>query len=339
MASITICTFNVENLFGRYKVFGYFPGAQFKRKILTPEEIEKEGGFLPGEMYVSKSSFQIFDKDQWRFLTAKALKGNTKKYPDIACLQEIENLRVLRKFNKDYLGKIYPYVLLIDSHDPRLIDIGVLSKHKILDIKTHIDEPYNDRSKHLFSRDCLEATFDVKGTSLTLFVNHLKSKYAKEGKQRRDADRKRKSQAKRVAELVRKRFKGSSFSEKAFAVVGDFNDTPDSDFLKPIVRDLGLKNVIDRIPDKTKRWTHWWDSKNVVSQIDYILLSPKLAKDSPGTPHIERRGISLIKKYTYLALPGDRKGEKISFQFKRFPEATDKMEASDHCPVFFELKL
>jgi len=109
--------------------------------------------------------------------------------------------------------------------------------------------------------------------------------------------------------------------------------------LKPLVRDLGLKNVIDRIPDKTKKWTHWWDGKNVVSQIDYILLSAKLANDSPGLPYIERRGISLSKKYSYLALPGEKKGEKINFQFDRFPEVTNEIEASDHCPVFFELRL
>ncbi len=230
MVSITLCTFNVENLFGRYKVFGYLPSSQFKKEILTPEELKKGGGFLPGEMYVSKDSFQIFDKDQWRFLTAKALKGNTKNYPDIACLQEIESLRVLRKFNHDYLGKIYPYLVLIDSHDPRLIDIGVLSKHKIIDIGTHIDEPYKDRSGYLFSRDCLEITFDVRGRPLTLFVNHLKSKYAKEGTQKRDADMKRKNQAKMVAELLKKGLREIIFSRRLLLLSGILTIPPIPNF-------------------------------------------------------------------------------------------------------------
>ncbi len=339
MATITICTFNVENLFGRYKVFGYLPGGRFRKEILSPEELEDKGGFLPGEIFAPKNSFQIFDKDQWRILTAKALKGKTLNYPDIACLQEVENMRVLRRFNRDYLGDVYPYALLIDSHDPRLIDIGILSKYRITDVKTHIDEPYSDRSGYLFSRDCLEVTFDINSTPLTLFVTHLKSKYARGRKQKERADKKREAQATRVAELVKDRFKGRSFSNRAFAVVGDFNDTPNSGFLKPLVKDLGLENVIERIPNKTEQWTHWWDSKNIVSQLDYILLSPRLSEDSPGKPYIERRGISSAKRYSYLGTPDDKKGKRIDFRFERFPEVTDEIEASDHCPVFFEMKL
>ncbi len=339
MTTITICTFNVENLFGRYKVFGYMPADQYKKQVLSKDELEEKGGFLPGEIYAPKNSFQIFDKEQWRTLTAKSLKGKTANYPDIACLEEVENIRVLRKFNDDYLGKAYPYVLLIDSHDPRLIDVGVLSKYQITNVKTHIDESYDDKSGYLFSRDCLEVTFDVDGTPLTLFVNHLKSKYGK-GQEKTVADQKRKAQSIRVAEIVKDRFTGSGFADRAFVVMGDFNDTPDSDPLKPLVKDLGLENVIERIADKTKRWTHWWEGKNLVSQIDYILLSPKLANDSPGEPYIERGGISSKRKTSYLAAPGDQKGEKIDFtSFERFPEVTDKIESSDHCSVFMELKL
>lgn len=339
MSSVTICTFNVENLFGRYKVFGYLPADKFKKQIIPPEELGDKGGFLPGEIYAPKNSFQIFDKDQWRLLTAKALKGNTENYPDIACLQEIENLRVLRQFNKDYLGKVYSHVLLIDSHDPRLIDVGVLSKYKITDVRTHIDEPYGDRSRYLFSRDCLEVTFDINGTPLTLFVNHLKSKYADGINQKKEADKKRNTQAIRVAEIVKERFKKGGFSNRAFAIVGDFNDTPDSEPLKALVQDLGLENALERISDKTKRWTYWWKGKNRVSQIDYILLSPRLANDSTNKPYVERRGMSSAKKYSYLTTSDDEKGEKIDLQFERFLEVTDKVEASDHCPVFFKLKL
>jgi hypothetical protein len=48
MGNVTICTFNVENLFVRYKVFGYLAGDKFKRKILAEKELEEHGGFLPG---------------------------------------------------------------------------------------------------------------------------------------------------------------------------------------------------------------------------------------------------------------------------------------------------
>jgi endonuclease/exonuclease/phosphatase family metal-dependent hydrolase len=336
MSSITICTFNVENLFGRYKVFGYLPGDQYKHKVLSPEELDEAGGFLPGEI-ASKDSFDIFTKGDWRTLTAKALKGSTENYPDIACLMEVESMRVLRRFNKDYLDKIYPHTLLVDSHDPRFIDVGVLSKHEIVDVKTHMDEPYKDKSGYLFSRDCLEVTFDIEGTPLTIFVNHLKSKLGKAGDD--TSDKKRLAQATRVAELVKERYKESAFTDRAFAVVGDFNDSPDSEYLKPLVKDLGLENVVKRISDKTNQWTHWWAGKNLVNQIDYILVSSKIANNSTKEPYIEHRGISSAKKNSYFGTSDDNKGEEINFEFERFPEVTDKIEASDHCPVFFEIKL
>jgi endonuclease/exonuclease/phosphatase family metal-dependent hydrolase len=191
---------------------------------------------------------------------------------------------------------------------------------------------YNDQSGYLFSRDCLEVTFDIKGTSLTIFVNHLKSKLGKVGDD--SSDKKRLAQATRVAELVKARFNGNAFSDRAFAVVGDFNDSPDSEYLKPLVKDLGLENVVKRISDKANQWTHWWAGKNLVNQIDYILVSPKLANDSTKEPYIEHRGISSAKKNSYFATPDDAKGEKIDFEFERYPEVTDKIEASDTAQSF-----
>ena len=94
MENVTICSFNVENLFVRYKVFEFLPGDKFKRKVLSPKELEQKGGFLPGQLY--KSSFRLFDKEEWRKLTAKAIMGygdnGGKKFPDIVCLQEVDSM-------------------------------------------------------------------------------------------------------------------------------------------------------------------------------------------------------------------------------------------------------
>lgn len=341
MKKLTICSFNVENLFGRYKAFDYMPGDQYKRKVMTPEELQELGGLHPGELS-AKNSFSVFDKDDWRKVTAKALKGNTDNLPDIACLIEVEDMRVLRKFNRDYLNGSYQHALLIDSHDPRLIDIGILSKHEITDVKTHMDEPYGDASKYLFSRDCVEVTFAVKGgetnSTFTIFANHFKSKLAADDAQSEKANQKRLAQANRVAEIIRERY-GSAYHSAAFAVMGDFNDTPDSESLKPLVKDLGLMNVVERLGE-LDRWTHWWKSKNRVSQIDYILLPQGLAdKASAAMPYIERRGISSARKKSYFDDANGERGPAVDFSFERFPEVTDKLDASDHCAVFFEILL
>ena len=94
-----------------------------------------------------------------------------------------------------------------------------------------------------------------------------------------------------------KHSKGSNFSKENFA--GDFNDTPDSSYLKPLVHDRGMHDIISRL-EARDRWTHWGETKNIASQMDYILLSPKLADSSSAKPYVERRGISSkCKKFSY----------------------------------------
>lgn len=343
---MTICTFNVENLFVRYKVFGYLPGDKFKRKVLTENELEEEGGFLPGQLF--KKSFKIFDKDDWRKLTAKAIKGQEdkggKKYPDIICMQEVDSMDALRLFNEDYLESYYDYAILLDSHDPRRIDVGILSNLDIGDIKTHMYEPYlgTGTQEYLFSRDCLEANFVTSNKKrLTIFVNHLKSNYTDEKdpvKRKKEEERNNKlrlAQAERVRQLLKDRFPGDSFKKENFVVLGDFNDIPASPTLVPILKKLGMEDALSRL-DIKERWTHWWEKENSVSQIDYILLSPRLSKNSDLKPYVERRGLSIRRKTTHL---GSKQGDKIPFDFERFPQVTKEIEASDHCPVFLKLRI
>ena len=98
-----------------------------------------------------------------------------------------------------------------------------------------------------------------------------------------------------------------------------------------------MKNALLRL-DPKERWTHWWDSKNIVSQIDYILLSTNLDLNSNSKPYIEIRGISnRIKKFSYLNEKNEE--NKIKWDFKRFIDISDNYEASDHCPIFLELRM
>lgn len=331
MKKLTICTFNVENLFLRYNFFSLPPGITSKKA--PKADVVKGIGYLPPAYAKNYSLF----KEDARVLTAQALTRDHTVYPDICCLQEVESMQALRTFNETQLEKHYPYIIVIDSHDPRLIDIGLLSMHPISRIVSHMDEK-DDRGYYLFSRDCLEVTFDINGKPLSLFVNHLKSKYGRSQKDKDNGNKRRKAQAERVAGILKERFPGSAYNSELFAVLGDFNDSPNSTYVAPLVKDAGLENVIERL-DETERWTHWWSGKNLVSQLDYILLSPELSKRSLEKPEIERRGISAKRKKSHFALPGDKKGQEIDFTFERFEEVTDEVDASDHCPVFLEMNI
>lgn len=345
LKTVRICTFNVENLFMRYKIFGYKPGGNAKHPILTPNELEQTGGFLPNQKW--KNSFKIFDQEEWRDLTANVIIHNDcTQIPNILCLMEVENMDALRRFNQDYLrkrGKEYQYAYLIDSNDPRRIDVGVLSDYPINYLNTNMYARYNgniSNRKYVFSRDCLELEFNLgSGKSLTIFVNHLKSKYSKTKKELEKGNQIRKSQAETIRSIVLEKFPKSNvktnFSNSNFVVLGDFNDVPSSPFLAPVLN-LGLTDTVSRLsPDK--QWTYYHEQEHVVSQIDYILLSPNLAKNSTKKPHIERGGIERKRRKKMNLNTKD--GPLVDFDFPRFESVTYNLSASDHCPIFQELHI
>jgi hypothetical protein len=136
---------------------------------------------------------------------------------------------------------------------------------------------------------------------ITIFNNHLKSRFVdprykgedKERAEKKAAD-KRKRQATEVANIVKRRFEGNNFNEKYFVVCGDFNDDPASQNLADLLG-IGLENAINRIAngDVKKEWTYYHMKENTLEQIDYLLISPALARnEQTGAPIIERRGIA-----------------------------------------------
>lgn len=307
---VKIGTFNAENLFLRYKFLANEKGSMGKKKV-DPSEFIKEGG------HINMLGFDILDEGQ-RKNTAQVIRAND---PDVICLQEAENLETLKQFNKKYLNKKYPYSILIDGNDMRQIDVGILSKLEIGGVRTHQFD--KDKKGVIFSRDCLEADIflDKKGNKrLTLFVNHLKSRLGGEEK----TAEKRERQATRVSEIIQERF-GKDAKNANFAVLGDFNDTPDAECLKPLLGEPWVENVVARLPED-EQWTHYWEKKKETNQFDYILLSKALSKKNPKTlPKIERRGLAdYAKAYKGPRFPGVG------------PEGT---EASDHCAVFMEVNV
>lgn len=210
--------------------------------------------------------------------TAKVIEGVAA---DIQAVVEVESRELLEQFNSVWLsaGHKFAQNLVIRGNDDRGINVGIFSKHPIVDVKTHIFDA--DGGGHrIFSRDCLEVTIDVPhGANVTLLVNHLKSKgYGTQA----ENDAKRKAQADRVATIV-----GDRAKKERLIVLGDFNDTPDSAPLNGLLTVDGLTDILAaKVPDAADRWTYHY--KNQKSQIDYILVSSKLNAIEAG---IERRGI------------------------------------------------
>lgn len=227
---VRVCTFNAENLFARSRF----------RENFSPTI---GGGFTRNDL-----AFEILDDDEKK-VTARGIK---EANADIICLQEVESVEVLERFNSRYLPREgYRHRLVVDSHDPRYIDVGILSRYPISYINTHRDERNAKNTTWLFSRDCLEVDFEIDGKGLSLYINHFKSMM--EG---RDQTRpRREEQANRVAAIVDQWWKPGRY-EGNFVVLGDLNDYPGSGTALGVLLDHpGLENVVDPLPDD-ERWTH-----------------------------------------------------------------------------------
>lgn len=302
MTPIRICTFNVENLFSRF---------HFKRDM-SPEGIQRLllDGWLADDVRVKPAG------DPHALLVAEAL---TAVNADIVALQEIESLETLKHFNRKYLGDLgYTYAMCIDGNDSRGIDVGVLSRKQITNIRSHQWDCRPDRTNEpIFGRDCLEIDILVADlTPLTLFINHFKSIA---GDRERTMYR-RKMQAERVVAIVKERF-GEDPSGGSWIILGDLNDYAPSSGLDPLLSQLWLENIVNRLPAKD-RWTHHYQPQDEVHTLDYILASLHIASQSVSScPFIERRGLPRrIKSYTAA----------------RFLGVTETVKASDHCPLAWD---
>ncbi|MFF3844331.1 endonuclease/exonuclease/phosphatase family protein [Streptomyces sp. NPDC002328] len=232
---------------------------------------------------------------------------------DILLAVEVEDRLTLERFNTQVLAgalgrRPYPYNLLIDGNDSRGIDIGILSRHPITSVRSHVFDTDPERpDERLFSRDCPEFQIGLNGTPLVLLGNHLKSKF-------RDDPELRLAQAKRVAEIY-----GTALERTPHVVVaGDLNDAPDSE-TAAVLRDTGLRDVMSHRTYSGLPGTHG-DCKRERDKLDYLLLPPPLW-DEVQHVGLETRGI-------------------FADDIKSFDTVTSKVDAaSDHAALFVDLDL
>lgn len=241
---------------------------------------------------------------------------------DVLGAIEVDNRVALQRFNEQLLpavtGKPYPHVMVIDGNDDRGIDVGLMTRFPIGVMRSHVDDA-KDGSR-IFSRDCPEYEIALPSSgALLVLVNHLKSKGF--GTQA-DSDARRQRQAERVREIYEARRQAGVAH---IAVIGDFNDTPDSAPLAPLLAagsDLRDVSVHPNYEDDGRPGTFGNGTKS--QKIDYILLSPELFARVESAA-VFRKGVW---------------GGKNGTLFEHYPEMTDPVHAaSDHAAIFVDLDI
>ena len=204
--------------------------------------------------------------------------------PDILLTVEVENRPTLGRFNEQVLrakfGFVYPHGMVVDGNDARGIDLGILSRFPIVEIRSHVDDPAPNGG-HLFSRDCPE--FDIilpTGERLIVVANHLKSK--RNGNDQASQNR-RQAQAERAHEIA----VAALARSKLVLLGGDLNDTPDSQALASLFTD-GFQDVMSHPNYPTDR-PGTYETGLPSHKLDYLIMSPRLRAKLQDTG-IERRG-------------------------------------------------
>jgi len=210
-------------------------------------------------------------------------------------------------------------------------------------------EPY----ERIFRRDCLEIDVKVGGVPLTIYAMHLKSMGSPRGNlPGRDASMPvRFAEAKAARMIIERRFGKDHAADKRWVICGDMNDyrervliTGDQfsgyhfqpvketvSALDVFLADGFAVNPVERRPE-LDRWTLYHTrgpKERHLCQLDYILLSPALAKaNAQAVPDIIRGGQPYRTPFPA--------GQEV----ERFPRVGwDRPKASDHCPVAITLDM
>lgn len=366
---LRIATFNVENLLSR-NVYG--PRARPR----TGPALSLFDFADPTMRSQAQASIAVALEDDDRQATALAI---AETRADILALQEVENIGVLAPFLANYVHPVsdvrYAHLRLIHGNDPRGVDCafaarkGLVADESAIAARSYGAATFAELGVHdeglaafgigaddrVFNRDCLEIAIDLGDRRLTLFICHFKSMgYGADG--RAGTRLLRVAEARAVREIVLRCF-GERWRDENWIIAGDLNDHRFRILPGGVIEDT-LPSGIDVLFDdfatdvfagvpRPERWTCFRRSSpdregardEAHAQLDYILLSPALARANPDPrPDVIRRGLA----YATPLDPShpDRSIGYLATRADRYPRiGWTRPQASDHCPIVVELDI
>ena len=212
--------------------------------------------------------------------------------PDVLALEEMGGTNALLELRASLKadGADFPFWELVGGVDTN-IHVAVLSRLPIVARHPHTNDLFLlDGRRFRVSRGFAEVEIQAATNfTFTLIAAHLKSRRptpeADEAEQRLE-------EAKILRGIVDDHFK--SDPNARLVVLGDFNDAMDSDAVREIIG-RGKSKLTDTRPTERNgdaasvqptnsgprnvAWTYYYGATDTYSRMDYILLSPAMARD------------------------------------------------------------
>jgi endonuclease/exonuclease/phosphatase family metal-dependent hydrolase len=322
-ASVTIMTFNVENLFDMVDA----PGKNDATYLPRSEKASAEHIAACREIDVRAWRKDCLELD-WNaeavdyklaVVAEVILQVGDGRGPDIVALQEVENRDILERLRNKYLEPAgYGPSILIEGQDLRGIDVAFLSRLPVVgDARLHGTQFPGHESRQTDSRGVLEATFRLPdGAMLTGYAVHFPAPFHPVEMRKVAYDR-----LNSLREALPE-------SRLAFAA-GDFN-TPIreqretaifAERVRPywvIAHELGCGDC---------RGTYYWATGRSWSFLDMILFSP--ARGGEVAWRIRKGSVQVANE-----VPAQTKVSGTPRRFSREPLAG----VSDHWPLVLTLE-
>ena len=222
---------------------------------------------------------------------AKVCESICALNPDVIALEEMGTTNALMELRASLKAKglDYPYWEHVQGWDTN-IHVAVLSGLPITTRHPHTNDSFLlDGRRFSVSRGFAEVDIQAAPNfTFTLIAAHLKSRRPVP---EADESQLRLQEAKVLRGIVDEHFKADANAK--LIVLGDFNDVKNSDPIKTIIGHGRFKlvdtrpaerngdnapNEIPHFEPRNVTWTHYYGVEDTYSRVDYILLSPAMAR-------------------------------------------------------------
>jgi len=212
--------------------------------------------------------------------------------PDVIALEEMGGTNALLELRASLKarGLDFPWWEHVQGWDTN-IHVAILSRLPIVASHPHTNENFLlDGRRFAVSRGFAEVNIRAATNfTFTLIATHLKS--------RRPVPEADEAQLRLEEAMVLRRIVDEHFQadpDAKLIVLGDFNDVKDSESTRTVIGRGRFKlvdtrpaerngdnepNEVARFEPRNVTWTHYYGKEDTYSRIDYILLSPAMARD------------------------------------------------------------